>query len=160
MKTNKLSHLNKNGAANMVNISPKHSTERRALAEGKIYLEKGTVDLIKSNLLKKGDVVSIARIAGIMGAKNTSNIIPLCHQIPLDSIEIDITTMKNNGGLIVSSVCICNGKTGVEMEALVSVSIACLTIYDMVKSVDRSATISDIKLIEKSGGKSGHFKIK
>jgi cyclic pyranopterin monophosphate synthase len=160
MNIKKLSHLNEYGHANMVNISPKNITQRTAVAEGKIYLEKDTINLIASNLIKKGDVISIARIAGIIGAKNTFTIIPLCHQVPLDSIEIDINIMKNNKGIEVSSTCICNGKTGVEMEALVSVSISCLTIYDMVKSVDRSAIISDIKLIEKSGGKSGHYKIK
>jgi len=142
------SHLNERGEVNMVDISGKKIVHREATASGAIYLQDETIKKIKNNLIKKGDVLSIARVAGIMGAKKTFELIPLCHNIPVNKIDIyfDIKEDRIN----IRSKAICDAKTGIEMEALTAVSIACLTIYDMCKAVDKSMIISDIKLEEKT----------
>ena len=152
------SHFDKKGAAKMVDISKKKITTRVAKAEGSIYMNRATLEMIEKGLHKKGDVLSIARLAGIMGAKKTSDLIPLCHPIPIEAIKIDFSI--NEKDINVLATVSTTNKTGVEMEALVAVNIACLTIYDMVKSVDKKAKINSIKLIRKSGGKSGDWKRK
>ena len=142
------SHIDKNGKATMVNISHKKRVKRTAIAEGKIFLNPHTIELIKENQIKKGDVLSTARIAGIMGAKNTAYTIPLCHNIEIDFIGIDFAINKDNIHITCSAVC--TDKTGIEMEALMGVSVAALTIYDMCKAVDKSMKISEITLIKKT----------
>ena len=154
----KITHLNDEGQAHMVDISKKRLTFRKSTASGFVKLKKETIKTIRSNKLPKGDILSIARIAGIMAAKKTSEIIPLCHPIALSSVTIDLNITDK--GIEVITTVSNQGKTGVEMEALTATSICCLTIYDMTKSLDRSAEISSIKLISKSGGKSGNWKRK
>ena len=149
------SHLNQNGEAHMVDISEKERTKRKALAEGFVKVKKSTIEIIRQGNLDKGDLFGTARIAGIMAAKKTSDLIPLCHILSISSINIDITIIRNN--IHISCEVINKGKTGVEMEALTAVSVSCLTIYDMIKGIDREATISQIKLTNKSGGKSGEW---
>ena len=157
---NKLTHLNEKGEANIVDISSKKPTKRTAIVEGKVYISETALNLIISNNVKKGDVLSIARIAGIISAKKTPELIPLCHNLNLEFIKIEFEIDKKNKFIKVLSECQTTHKTGVEMEAMISCSISCLTIYDMVKSVDKNAYINDIKLISKSGGKSGNFQRK
>lgn len=142
------SHLNEKGEVNMVDISGKKIVHREAYASGTIYLQDETIELIKNNLIRKGDVLSIARIAGIIGAKKTSELIPLCHNILINKIDIHFDI--NEDRINIRSKAVCDAKTGIEMEALTAVSIACLTIYDMCKSVDKSMVISDIKLEKKT----------
>jgi cyclic pyranopterin phosphate synthase len=144
----KLSHVTQDGKAEMVDVSKKTIVRREAVASGKIYLQQGTVDLIKKNRIQKGDVLSTARIAAVQGAKRTSEFIPLCHNITLDHIQVmlDIT----NDGVDIKSRVVCIGRTGAEMEALTAISIAALTIYDMCKAVDKTMKISEISLKEKS----------
>lgn len=144
----KLSHVTQDGKAEMVDVSTKTIVKREAVASGKIYLQQGTVDLIKKNRIQKGDVLSTARIAAVQGAKRTSELIPLCHNITLDHIQV-MLDIKNDGVEIKSRV-VCIGRTGAEMEALTAISIAALTIYDMCKAVDKTMKISDISLKEKS----------
>lgn len=151
----KPSHLNQKGEAHMVDISQKEETKRKAKAEGFVKVKKSTIETIKKGNLDKGDLFGSARIAGIMAAKKTSDLIPLCHILSISSINIDITIIRNN--IHISCEVINKGQTGVEMEALTAVSVSCLTIYDMIKGIDREATISQIKLINKSGGKSGEW---
>jgi len=158
IKTNNLSHVDENGKINMVDVSPKDVTERIAVAYGKITMSKEAFNLVENNNFnKKGDVVTTAKIAGIMAAKKTSELIPLCHPLLIDKVQIDIELDEDNYSVEVTGYVKCAGKTGIEMEALTGVSIALLTIYDMVKAVDKSMVISDIKLLEKKGGKSGHY---
>jgi len=152
-----LSHIDERGQARMVDVSEKLVTERYARARGTVYVRQPTLDAIAENRLAKGDVLSTARIAGIMAAKRCDELIPLCHSIPLDDVEIDLTLCADPPRVEIESRVTCHGRTGVEMEALVAVSIAALTIYDMVKTIDREAMIGDIRLLEKAGGKSGHF---
>jgi len=152
----KITHLNDEGQAHMVDISKKRLTFRKSTASGFVKLKKETIKTIRSNKLPKGDMLSIARIAGIMAAKKTSEIIPLCHPIALSSVTIDLN-ITDKGIEVITNVSN-QGKTGVEMEALTATSVCCLTIYDMTKSIDRSGEISSIKLISKSGGKSGNWK--
>ena len=152
----KITHLNDGGQAHMVDISKKRSTSRKSTAFGFVKLKKETIKTIRSNKLPKGDILSIARIAGIMAAKKTSEIIPLCHPIALSSVTIDLN-ITDKGIEVITNVSN-QGKTGVEMEALTATSVCCLTIYDMTKSIDKSGEISSIKLISKSGGKSGNWK--
>jgi cyclic pyranopterin phosphate synthase len=144
----KLSHVTQDGKAEMVDVSTKTVVKREAAASGKIYLQQETVDLIKKNQIRKGDVLSTARIAAVQGAKRTSELIPLCHNITLDHIQV-MLDIKNDGVEIKSRV-VCIGRTGAEMEALTAISIAALTIYDMCKAVDKTMKISDIYLKEKS----------
>ena len=146
--TDRFSHLNEKGEANMVDVGAKPDQERVAKASGKIFLQPKTLDLIKSNSIKKGDIFSVARIAGIQAAKNTFSLIPLCHQLQLTKISVDFSI--ENDGVRSFSLVKCTGKTGVEMEALTAVNIALLTIYDMCKAVDKTMIMSEIKLDEKT----------
>ena len=154
----KLTHLGKSGEARMVDVSEKTATERVAVAEGKVRMTRETLDLVLSGDAKKGDVLGAARIAGIMAAKKTSDLIPLCHPLPLTKTEVDIAVDSDLPGLLVRATVKVTGPTGVEMEALTAVSVACLTIYDMVKAVERGMRIEGIRLLEKSGGKSGNWR--
>jgi cyclic pyranopterin phosphate synthase len=153
-----LTHIDAKGEARMVDVSGKPATERVAIAEGRVILSKPTLDLIVKGNASKGDVLGTARIAGIMAAKRTSELIPLCHPLALSKVTIDIEPDKTLPGCRVTATVKVNGPTGVEMEALTAVSVACLTIYDMVKAVERGARIEAIRLIEKSGGKSGRYR--
>jgi cyclic pyranopterin phosphate synthase len=150
-----LTHIDKDGNAKMVDISKKNNSNRVAIAYGFIELNNATIDLIKVGNLKKGDVLTVAKIAGIQASKKTSSLIPLCHNINLDSINIEFRISNKENKIYCQSTVGCSGKTGVEMEALTAVSIALLTIYDMCKSSDKNMVISEIKLVEKHGGKSG-----
>ena len=154
----KISHLNKKGEAHMVNVGEKKISKRCATAEGIVRVESTTIEKIKKDKLPKGDLFGTARIAGIMAAKKTSELIPLCHNLLISSVKIEIKLVKND--IYVLSSVKCDGKTGVEMEALTAVSVSCLTIYDMLKGLDKNAFISNIQLLEKSGGKSGDWKRK
>lgn len=157
-KDNKFTHFDNDGKAIMVDISDKNVTERLASAISSISMNEQTLNMIKSGNAKKGDVLGIARIAGIMAAKKTSELIPLCHPISLSSVTIDFEIDNNTNSINIICNCKLNGKTGLEMEALTAVSIAALTIYDMCKAVDREMTITKTQLTYKSGGKSGTFK--
>jgi cyclic pyranopterin phosphate synthase len=143
----KFTHIAENGNAGMVDISDKEIVHREAVATGKILLKPGTIAMIKENLVKKGDVISVARIAGIMGAKKTPELIPLCHTIPLHHISLDFTLLEK--GISITAKAQTDAKTGVEMEALTAVATAALTIYDMCKAVDKSMKITDIMLVRK-----------
>lgn len=154
----RLTHLDETGAASMVDVGDKAVTSREALAEGRVVMEKATLDLILSGMTKKGDVIAIARIAGIMAAKRTHELIPLCHPLLLTKVAVEITPDEALPGLAVTALARVSGQTGVEMEALTAVSVACLTIYDMAKAVDRGMRIEGIRLLEKSGGKSGAWR--
>ncbi|QDC40605.1 cyclic pyranopterin monophosphate synthase MoaC [Candidatus Methylopumilus universalis] len=154
----KLTHINQKGDAQLVGITDKAITHRKAIAEGTIQLNKETLKLIQANLIKKGDVLSTAKIAGIQAAKKTWELIPLCHSINLTKIDINFNIDKKNNTIVCQSSCECFAQTGLEMEALSAVNIALLTIYDMVKAVDRTMVISNIHLVEKSGGRSGLYK--
>jgi cyclic pyranopterin phosphate synthase len=153
-----LSHLDQRGQAHMVDVSAKPQTERFATAEGRVIMRKETLDLVVEGNALKGDVLGAARLAGIMAAKRTHGLIPLCHPLPITKVEIDINPEHSLPGFLVRATVKVTGQTGVEMEALVAVSIACLTVYDMVKAVERGMRIEGIRLIEKSGGKSGHYR--
>ncbi len=155
---NDLTHLDKDGNAIMVDVGDKDSTERTATAAGSIYMEPETLKLITDKGVKKGDVLSVAQLAGIMGAKRTPDLIPLCHPLTLTSVKVELTCDDSRNAVDVSATCKLSGQTGVEIEALTAVSVATLTVYDMCKSVDRAMRISDIRLIHKAGGKSGEFK--
>ncbi|SDP87279.1 cyclic pyranopterin monophosphate synthase MoaC [Phyllobacterium sp. OV277] len=157
MNTTRLTHLDSSGAAHMVDVGDKAETERVAVAEGYVRMRRETLDLILSGNAKKGDVVGTARIAGIMAAKKTHDLIPLCHPLLLSKITVDIDADSSLPGLHVRATVKLSGKTGVEMEALTAVSIACLTIYDMAKAADKGMIIQSIRLLEKSGGKSGDW---
>lgn len=149
----KLTHLDDEGAAHMVDVSAKAVTTRDALAQGMITMSPAALTAIQQGMIKKGDVLAVARIAGIMGAKKTSDLIPLCHPLPLSAVHLDIDPVAD--GLKVTASARTNGQTGVEMEALTAVSLALLTIYDMAKSIDKGMIIKDIRLLSKSGGRSG-----
>jgi cyclic pyranopterin monophosphate synthase len=153
-----LTHIDSKGEARMVDVSAKPATERVAVAEGRVIMSKATLQLIVSGNAKKGDVLGTARIAGIMAAKRTSELIPLCHPLALSKVELDITPEAKLPGCLVRATVMVTGPTGVEMEALTAVSVACLTIYDMVKAVERGIRIDGIHLVEKKGGKSGHYR--
>ena len=144
----------------MVDVGAKATTERMAVAEGAVIMETATLDLIVSGNAKKGDVIATARIAGIMAAKRTHELIPLCHPIALSSVAVDIEADATLPGLRVRATAKASGQTGVEMEALTAVSVACLTIYDMAKAADRGMEIATVRLLEKRGGKSGPWKRK
>ncbi|MEX0590073.1 MAG: cyclic pyranopterin monophosphate synthase MoaC [Xanthobacteraceae bacterium] len=154
-----LTHLGKSGEARMVDVSEKPATERVAVAEGKVRMTRETLDLVLSGEAKKGDVLGAARIAGIMAAKKTAELIPLCHPLAITKTEVEIGVDSDLPGLHVRATVKVNGPTGVEMEALTAVSVACLTIYDMVKAVERGMRIEGIRLLEKSGGKSGDWRV-
>src|SRR5580704_10900872 len=156
----KLSHLAKSGEARMVDVSGKAVTARVAVAEGRVVMGLATLDLVLAGNAKKGDVLGAARIAGIMAGKRTHELIPLCHPLLVSKIAVDIAPDRELPGLVVRATAQVTGQTGVEMEALTAVSVACLTIYDMVKAVERGMRIEGIRLIEKSGGKSGRYRAK
>jgi cyclic pyranopterin monophosphate synthase len=153
-----LTHIDSQGEARMVDVSAKPATERMAVAEGCVVMSMATLDLIVSGNAKKGDVLGTARVAGIMAAKRTSDLIPLCHPLALSKITLDIAPDKKLPGCRIRASVGVFGPTGVEMEALTAVSIACLTIYDMIKAVERGVRIEGIHLVEKKGGKSGHYR--
>ncbi|MBN9071150.1 MAG: cyclic pyranopterin monophosphate synthase MoaC [Rhizobiales bacterium] len=156
--TGALTHLSAGGEARMVDVGEKAETTRMALAEGLVTMQAGTLALILESNAKKGDVLGTARIAGIMAAKRTHELIPLCHPLLLTKVSVDIEPDHGLPGLRVRAMARVAGRTGVEMEALTAVSVACLTIYDMAKAVDRGMVISGIRLLEKTGGKSGDFR--
>lgn len=150
-----LTHFDAGGAAHMVDVSDKDITARVAVATGFVRMSSATLALVAQGTAKKGDVLGVARLAGIMGAKKTADLIPLCHPLPLSKVALDLTIDED--GVRVTATCKTTGQTGVEMEALTAVSIACLTIYDMLKAVQKDMSIQDIHLTLKEGGKSGHF---
>jgi cyclic pyranopterin monophosphate synthase len=154
-----LTHIDASGEARMVDVSAKPATERIAVAEGRVVMGRATLELIVSGNAKKGDVLGTARVAGIMAAKRTPDLIPLCHPLALAKVTLDITPDQNLPGCIVRAAVKVTGPTGVEMEALTAVSVACLTIYDMIKAVERGVRIEGIHLVEKKGGKSGHYRV-
>jgi cyclic pyranopterin phosphate synthase len=154
----KLTHIDASGEAHMVDVGDKAETVRVAVAEGFVKMKPETLALIRDGNAKKGDVIGTARLAGIMAAKQTANLIPLCHPLMLTKVAVDITEDTALPGLRVEAMVKLSGKTGVEMEALTAVSIACLTIYDMAKAADKAMEIVNIRLLEKSGGKSGDFR--
>ncbi len=152
-----LTHLDEQGRAGMVDVGQKPDTEREAVARGFVAMKPDTLRLIKDGLVKKGDVLTTARLAGIMGAKSTPQLIPLCHPIPLNQVAVDLELDEARCGVHIQATAKTEAKTGVEMEALTAVSIAALTLYDMCKSVDRGMRIQDIRLVRKRGGKSGEI---
>jgi len=151
----KLTHMDKDGRPMMVDVSEKSVTQRTAQAEGKVIMSQTAFDLAHDN--PKGDPVSVAELAGIMAAKKTSDLIPLCHPLPLMKVKLQIEPLKDDIGFSVKGLVKTDGKTGVEMEALTAVSTACLTLYDMLKAVDKSISITDLRLVSKTGGKSGDY---
>jgi cyclic pyranopterin monophosphate synthase len=153
-----LTHIDAAGEARMVDVSAKAATERTAVAEGRVVMGKATLELIVSGNAKKGDVLGTARIAGIMAAKRTHELIPLCHPLPVSQIAVELAPDHVLPGLAVRATVRVTGKTGVEMEALTAVSVACLTVYDMAKAIERGMRIGGIRLVEKSGGKSGRYR--
>ena len=155
--TKKFTHFDDSGNPKMVDINDKKDTKRLAVAIGKVVMQKETLKLINKNKIKKGDVFQVANIAGIQGAKKTDNLIPLCHSLPLSYVKITFSSDEKNNCVNIKAEASLIGKTGVEMEALTAVSISALTIYDMCKSVDKTMKIDSVKLIHKSGGKTGTF---
>lgn len=155
-----LTHIDKSGKAKMVDISDKPDTNRVAIAEGKVFMKKETLEKIESLGIVKGDVISVAKVAGIMSAKRTYELIPLCHNILLNKVDIDFESFTEGDqvGIRIVAEVSCVGKTGAEMEALTAVSVSALTIYDMCKAIDRGMRITDIRLLEKRGGKSGTWR--
>ncbi len=153
-----LTHFDEKGKPRMVDIGSKIETERRAFAKGSVYMKPETFQLIQDKKIAKGDVLSVAQVAGIMAAKKTSELIPMCHPLNITSIEMSLTPDKEKSCIDIQAEVKITGKTGVEMEALTAVAVAGLTVYDMCKAVDKDMTISEIRLIEKSGGKSGIYK--
>ncbi len=153
----KLTHLDDDGNAVMVDVSDKDATERRATAKGSVLMAPETMALIREGGVKKGDVLSVAQLAGIMAAKKTPDLIPLCHPLELTSITVDLVCDPERNAVDITATCKLKGKTGVEMEALCAVSVAALTVYDMCKAADRGMRITDIRLTHKAGGKSGTF---
>ncbi|MFH1183908.1 MAG: cyclic pyranopterin monophosphate synthase MoaC [Chloroflexota bacterium] len=153
--TGKLSHLDSSGRARMVDISEKADTERVAVAKGEVRMQKATLDLIRDGHLKKGDVLAVAELAGVMAAKRTSELIPLCHPLGLSKIDLDLELEDALPGVVITATAKATGKTGVEMEALTAVCVAALTLYDMAKSAEKTMRIGNIRLVEKHGGRSG-----
>lgn len=152
-----LTHFDQDGNAVMVDVSDKDVTERTATAQGSVFMLPETVQLIVDGGVKKGDVLSVARLAGIMGAKKTPDLIPLCHPLALSSVKVDLGVDADRNAVDITATCKLKGRTGVEMEALTAVSVAALTVYDMCKAVDRGMRIADIRLTHKAGGKSGTY---
>ncbi len=157
MNNKKLTHLDSSGKARMVDIGDKPVTDRMAIARGEVIMSAETLDLIRSGNMKKGDVLTVAQIAGINAAKKTCELIPLCHPLQLNSIQVDFDLAPELPGVIITAEVKTSGMTGVEMEALTAVSVAALTIYDMAKSAEKTLQIQNIRLVEKRGGKSGDF---
>ena len=158
MSDPRLSHIDEEGKAAMVDVSDKDVTDRTATARGAVLMAPETMRLIRAGGVKKGDVLSVARLAGIMGAKKTPELIPLCHPLALNAIDVELTLDTARNAVDIRATCRVRGRTGVEMEALTAVSVAALTIYDMCKAVDRTMRLTDIRLTEKSGGRSGTFR--
>ncbi len=158
MSFNDLTHFNASGEAHMVDVGEKDITTREGVAEGRIYMEPETLQKIMEGSHKKGDVLGIARIAGIIGSKKTPDLVPLCHPIMITSVDVELTTEPDKNAVHCKAVVRCNGQTGVEMETITAVQVALLTIYDMCKAVDRGMVISDVGLLSKSGGKSGSWR--
>jgi cyclic pyranopterin phosphate synthase len=156
----KLTHLGAQGEAHMVDVSAKAATVREARAEGRVLMQASTLDIVRKGDAKKGDVLGTARIAGIMAAKRTHELIPLCHPLAISQVEVDIKPDAKLPGIEVKAWVKVTGPTGVEMEALTAVAVACLTIYDMVKALERGMRIEGIRLVEKRGGRSGHYRAK
>jgi cyclic pyranopterin phosphate synthase len=154
----KLSHIDQRGQAHMVDVSAKNLTERLAVAEGRVIMRPETLDIVAAGNAVKGDVLGAARLAGIMAAKRTHGLIPLCHPLPITKVEIEINPDQSLPGFLVQATVKVTGQTGVEMEALVAVSIACLTIYDMAKAIEKGMHIEGIRLLQKTGGKSGDYR--
>ena len=153
----KFTHLDSEGNARMVDVSDKDASERTATAKGSVLMRPETMAMILEGGVKKGDVLSVARLAGIMGAKRTPDLVPLCHPLALTSITVDLTCDAERNAVDITATCKLTGRTGVEMEALTAVAVAALTVYDMCKAVDRGMRIADIRLVHKAGGKSGTF---
>lgn len=153
-----LTHLDEKGVARMVDVGSKPDSERIAVAGGTVFMKPATLQLIQQGALKKGDVLSVARIAGIMAAKKTSDLIPLCHPIALTHLDVELTLDTAENAVRIFATARTTGKTGVEMEALTAVTVAALTVYDMAKAVDREMRLSDIRLLEKHGGQHGDYK--
>jgi cyclic pyranopterin phosphate synthase len=156
----KLTHFDNAGNARMVNVGAKDVTERTATAAGSVIVAQDTMRLIQAGGVKKGDVLAVAQLAGIMGAKRTPELIPLCHPLPLASVSVTLTCDPDRNAVDITATCKVAGKTGVEMEALTAVSVAALTVYDMCKAADRSMRITDTRLLHKAGGKSGTYQAK
>ena len=154
-----LTHLDDQGNAKMVDVGDKDITNREAVARGHVSIQPETLRLIKEGLMKKGDVLTIAQLAGIMGAKKTSELIPLCHPLPLDQVDVDLELDEKEGRINITATAKTTARTGVEMEALTAVSVAALTLYDMCKSVDRGMRIEAVRLVKKSGGRSGDINL-
>ena len=154
----KLSHMDEQGHARMVDVSAKPDTAREATAEGRIRMSRQTLELALSGQGRKGEVRAIAEIAGVMGAKRTSDLIPLCHPLPLSQVKVEVSPSADGSGLTVTALARTTGKTGVEMEALTAVSVACLTLYDMLKAADKAMVIEGVQLISKTGGASGDWR--
>ena len=152
-----LSHFDRKGDARMVDVSAKEATEREAVAKGSVLMKRATLDLVRKGKAKKGDVLAVARLAGIMAAKRTPELIPLAHPLTLDSVKLDLRCDKNRNAVDITATCKIKARTGVEMEALTAVAVAALAVYDMLKAVDRGMKISEIRLVHKSGGVSGTF---
>lgn len=157
MPKKKLTHIDPKGNAVMVDVSEKPATARVAVAKGSVFMAAETLKLIDKRKVKKGDVLAVAQLAGIMAAKRTPEIIPLCHPVALSSVKVELACDKKKKAVHITATCKVTGQTGVEMEALAAVSAAALTVYDMCKAADRAMKIGDIRLVEKSGGKSGRF---
>jgi cyclic pyranopterin phosphate synthase len=153
--TNELSHIDKTGKARMVDVGQKEDTERMAMAQGEVIMQTHTLELIRDGMIKKGDVLTVAQVAGIMAAKRTFELIPMCHPLPLHDIVLDLSVNPELPGIIITSTVKTIAKTGVEMEALTAVSVAALTIYDMAKAVEKTMKIQNVRLVQKTGGKSG-----
>ena len=153
----KLTHIDKKGKANMVDVTAKDITMREAVAKGSVFMRQGTLKVVLANELKKGDVLGVARIAGIMATKRTSEIIPLCHPLNITSVDISFEPVREKKCIDITATVRVSSQTGVEMEALTAVSVAALTIYDMCKAIDKGMTISGIRLMKKTGGKSGTY---
>ena len=153
----KLSHLDEAGRARMVDVSGKPVTQRSATAEGAVRMSREAHDLVAAAAIEKGDVLAIAEVAGVMAAKSTGTLIPLCHPLPLDSVEVRARTDADLPGVRITATARATGRTGVEMEALTAVAVACLTVYDMVKAVDRGMTVEQVRLLEKTGGTRGDW---
>jgi cyclic pyranopterin phosphate synthase len=152
-----LTHFNARGEARMVDVGAKDETERVAVAEGRIHMQPATLERIAAGTQDKGDVLGLARVAGIMGAKRTSELVPLCHPLPLTKVEVDLEPDHASSTVRCTATAETRGRTGVEMEALTAVQVALLTVYDMCKAIDRGMTIDGVRLLEKRGGKSGHW---
>ena len=154
----RLSHMDEEGRARMVDVSAKPDTAREAMAEGRVVMAPATLELALSGQNRKGEVRAVAEIAGVMAAKKTADLIPLCHPLPLSQVKVEVTPSADGSGLTVTALARTTGKTGVEMEALTAVSVACLTLYDMLKAADKAMTIEGVRLVSKTGGASGDWR--